>query len=121
MSWYEYENVLAEMEFPLPSTPSPAIGSTILQVLYMKSFELILAPVRLTRLIAEFFSMLLVHVLSTFLEITGTILASTIEVVCEFLNGIADFLMSLPEVQDLELDFSYDVSGDGLCLSMTQH
>jgi hypothetical protein len=117
MSYYEYEDVLAEMEFPLPITPSPAIGPTISQLLYMKSFELVLAPVRFTNLIAQSISMVLVHVLSTFLDVTGTILSSGIAVTCEFLGSIGDFLMSLPEVQDLELDFGYEVSEDGLCLS----
>lgn len=121
MSYYEYEGVLAEMEFPLPITPSPAIGPTISQLLYMNSFELVLAPLRFTNLIAQFISMVLLHVLSTFLDVTGSILSSGIAVTCEFLGSIGDFLMSLPEVQDLELDFEHQVSEDGLCLSITQH
>lgn len=121
MPYYEYEEVLGEMEFPLPVTLTPAMGPMLPQQIYTKTSELVLAPLRVTGHIAHFLSMLLVHVVSTLFEVMGTIVSSGLDATCEFLTSIGDFLMSLPEVQDLELDFGPQVSRDGLHLSLPQH
>ncbi len=120
MSYYEYEEVLGAMEFPLPPILSPVTEPTTVQLHCTYFFKTLLAPVRFTCVVTRFISLLVLHILTTFAEVAGTILSSGIAVIFESLSSIGDFVMSLPEFQELGLDFGPEVNRDRFHRALTQ-